>query len=124
MPITNPYYLNNKALEKRTVTAAGNISKCRLVSYAGSQLSSAGALAFGIANGDATLGKQVSITTEGSEVAEAGGAIAVGAAVTSDASGRVIVAATGHQIFGRALTASSATGQYVEVYVTREGVSA
>lgn len=44
---------------------------------------------------------------------EAGGAVTVGANVSSDAQGRGIVAASGHAILGKALSAASGAGERI-----------
>jgi Uncharacterized conserved protein (DUF2190) len=53
----------------------------------------------------------------------AGAAIAVGALVAADATSRLVAAVGGVQSIGRAMSATSAAGQKLQVYITREGTT-
>lgn len=65
------------------------------------------------------------VTNNGCRVeVEAGAAVTVGADVASDAQGRVIAAATGDAILGKALTAASAAGEIAEVLFNPAGRAA
>jgi uncharacterized protein YbjQ (UPF0145 family) len=65
----------------------------------------------GVANGD-----YIPFTELGREIVETGGAFAVGALLESDAQGRAILRTAG-VIVGRAVTASTAVGQFAEIYL-------
>lgn len=84
-----------------SVIAVGAISYARAVALAattvngaigGSQATVAGQKVFGVARRDALSGQYVDVTTLGTATCEAGAAIALGARVAVDASGRVVTA--------------------------------
>lgn len=80
----------------------------------------AGAQATGVLqddNGDAA-GKVVAVAVGGRSKVEAGGAVAVGDNVASDANGKAVTATTGDVILGVARSASSADGEIVSVELT------
>lgn len=52
----------------------------------------------------------------------AGAAVAAGSRVTSDASGKAIVATTGKQVIGLAMTAAGAANEIFEVFLSPRGV--
>jgi hypothetical protein len=52
-----------------------------------------------------------------------GGAVAIGALVGSDATGKGITVAAGTQSIGRAMTATTAANQRFQIYITREGTN-
>jgi hypothetical protein len=109
----------------------------------GTQATVAGQKIIGIARRDAAVGAFTELTTLGTAVCEAGAAIAIGARVQCDASGRVITAtaltiATGAVavtsaavngagtisggdtplfVFGTALQAAAAAGDFIEVLI-------
>jgi hypothetical protein len=57
----------------------------------------------------------------GTVPARVGGSITLGAPLTSDAQGRLVIAAAGQPILGRALQSASAADEYIEIMITREG---
>jgi uncharacterized protein YbjQ (UPF0145 family) len=65
----------------------------------------------GVANGD-----YIPFTELGREIVETGGAFVVGQLLESDAQGRAILRTAG-VIVGRAVTASTAVGQFAEIYL-------
>lgn len=69
------------------------------------------------------VGAHSSIKTGNQVKALAGAAIAVGDKVTSDANGKVRVAAATHHVFGKAMSAA-ANGELVTINVDREGILA
>lgn len=109
----------------------------------GAQATAIGQKVLGIARRDAASGAMVDITVLGTAVCEAGAAVAVGARVMCDASGRVVTAValtiaagatavtsaaangagtmaggdTPQFIFGTALQAASAAGDLIEVVI-------
>lgn len=124
MGAINPYVVSSKALERHTVRSTGAISVGRCVTYTGGQVGTLGAAAIGIAvQNAASAGVDIPVTTEGTEAAEAGAAIAsIGSPLTPDATGRLIVATvTGQFILARSLGTAGAAGEFIEVHITREG---
>jgi hypothetical protein len=107
-----------------SILAANAISTGYFVNFAGAQISTAGAVVYGIAQTDIASGSVGTVTTIGEEQCVASAAIAVGAAVSSAADGRARTAVSGDFIVGRALTATSAAGQLLKILITREGVLA
>lgn len=96
---------------------------------AGAQATTQGQKILGIARRAAAAGEMVDVTVLGTAVCEAGAAIAVGARVMCDASGRVITAsvlaaaATGLSIAagGTAVTSTAANGAIVSGNATLSG---
>ncbi len=95
----------------------------QLVDFAGNLVVAAATPVYGVLREDATQGRTVSVATVGMVEIIAGAAVAVGAAITADASGRGITAAAGNQIFGRALSAATAANQRFQALITREGTT-
>jgi predicted RecA/RadA family phage recombinase len=83
------------------------------------QASSAAGLSTGISWDVSPLtGERVDICHAGIHVVEAGAAFAAGAALTADANGRAVAAATaGNRVVGVALEAAVASGDLVNVIV-------
>jgi hypothetical protein len=129
-----------------SVTATGAIARGRGVTFAGAQIAAAGAKPLGIAQvAAAAAGPVIPLSVMGTAIAEAGAAIALGAALAMDASGRVITAtalgvATGATavtsaaangasaisggeppqfVVGDALQAAAAAGQLIEILLRR-----
>ena len=75
-----------------TIIATGAITEKTFVGYDGDTCG-ANAKAVGVAVYDASTGDAVSIAQEGRVIITAGGAVAVGDPVTSDASGKAVAAA-------------------------------
>lgn len=95
------------------VKAAGAIGEYRFVNPSGAQ-AGAGENALGVSRYAAATGAYVAVSALGTAIVEAGAAIAAGAAIQSDASGRAITKDTGATV-ARALQAASAAGDFVEV---------
>ena len=74
----------------------------------------AGAAGLGVANANYDIGEQAGVNVQGELLVEAGGAIAVGDQVESDAQGRVVTLAAGIA-FGRARDAAAAAGELIRV---------
>lgn len=101
-----------------SVTSAGAISRGRAVGFNGAQIAAANVAMFGIARMAATAaGEDVTLDVMGTSVCEAGAAVAVGAALATDAQGRLVTHSTG-VIVGRALQAATAAGQFFEALLT------
>lgn len=72
----------------------------------------------------ATIGTAVGVIILGTAEVVAGAAVATGAMVTSDATGRAITAATGNAVNGTAMNAAAAAGDVIEVRLHSAGVLA
>jgi predicted RecA/RadA family phage recombinase len=102
-----------KILLAVTLPAATALSRFRFVDYSGN-VASAGERALGVAVTDFDAGEQASVATHGEILVEAGAAIAAGAEVESDASGRAVTKASG-VAFGVARDAAVAAGDIIRV---------
>lgn len=106
MPATNISILS------LSVAAAVAITEGQCIGYDGNLAANAGAM-FGLAETDADIADRVTLTVQGTGVAIAGGAIAIGAPVEV-LNGKVVSAGAG-VVVGRALQASAADGDKIEV---------
>ena len=107
-----------------TVLAGGNITRGRFVDANEAntvQITTAGAMAGGVALATASAGKVLRIAISGVVSVEAGAAIAVGAFVATDNAGRAVTATTGNYILGQAITAAGAAGSEVLVRINLSG---
>lgn len=131
----NAFINNSSTIREKTAAAITNAAH-KAVTY-----NSDGNLILPASNGVPALGFVLSdtpgnesgtdiITPAGTEIdviikdiglAEAGAAIAKGAAVTVTSAGKVQTASTGNFIIGFALTAASAAGELVQVQITKSG---
>lgn len=98
-----------------TALAVAAITSNRFVGLFTGAHAAAGVKALGVAQSGAAIGEAVAVTVHGSEIVEAGGAIAVGGPVKSDANGKAIAQAGVGEILGYAVTAATADGQKIEV---------
>lgn len=96
-----------------SVVATAAIINARAVTVAGA-LPAVSTRCLGFAKFDAAIGVRVNVAVLGSTVAEAGAAVAAGAALELDALGRVITKATGVTV-GSALGAAAAAGDRIEI---------
>ena len=101
-----------------TLVATAAVAACRFIAYDGGYPSVAGGAkdAQGVTEHAAEVGDAVVAITSYSALVEAGAAIAFGVLVTTDATGRA-VAGTAADHCGRALGASTAAGQLIEVQI-------
>jgi hypothetical protein len=74
-----------------------------------------------VAAADVTLGIVADIRLEGISKVVAGAAVAIGAPVTSNASGRAVTATTGQRQAGIALSTAAANGDIIDVALTPGG---
>lgn len=102
-----------KILMTTSVAATTALTRLRLVNFAGGTCG-AGARALGTANANYDIGEQAGVNTHGELLVEAGAAIAAGAEVESDASGRAVTKSTG-VAFGAARDAATAAGDIIRV---------
>lgn len=96
------------------VTLSGTVAADRFVTAAGAQ-AGADAATFGVTNSAGVAGDKVSVDVLGTTIVEAGAAIAAGATLKSDSSGRAITWVTSGAKVGIALDAATAAGQKIEV---------
>lgn len=97
-----------------TAVAAGTIAANRFVTPAGAQ-AGADANTLGVCRQAAVVGDKVTVDVLGTAIVEAGAAVAAGATIKSDASGRAITWASSGAKVGLALEAAGAAGQMIEV---------
>ena len=102
-----------KILMAVTIAAAAALTRFRFVDFTGN-VASAGERPLGVATTDFDTGEQASVATHGEILVEAGAAVAVGAEVESDASGRAVTKTTG-VAFGVARDAAAAAGDIIRV---------
>lgn len=107
--------MQGHAIYTETVTASGAISSQRLVTHLGAQATVAAEKVLGIASFDAADTDLVAVVAKGSAVVEAGGVIAVGDPLTTDAQGRAIKSTAGTDyVFGDARGAAAGAGSTFE----------
>lgn len=125
MPAPRDVGLPTNILQSLTVTYAGAVAQTPgvLMGWDGNLAIAPATSIMGVTRDDAATGKQVSVATAGLVEGIAGGAIAIGQPIGADTLGRCIVAAAGSQIIGRATTATTALGQRVQFFITREGTT-
>jgi len=106
---------NSTPLLALSILAASAITAHRFVTPAG-DVAAAGVKTQGVAQSDAASGESFTATVIGTEVVEAGAAIAAGALIETDATGRAITHTTG-VVVARLAPGESATaaGEFVEV---------
>ncbi len=98
-----------------TVTASGAIAANRFVTPAGAQ-AGADANTLGVSQLAASgAGVKIPVVVLGTAVVEAGAAVAAGATLESDASGRAVTWATSGPKIAIALDAAGAAGDFIEV---------
>ncbi len=102
-----------KILLTTSLTAIAALIVSRFVTYAGG-VPAAGALTLGVANANYDIGEQAGVNTHGELVVEAGAAVAVGAKLQTDASGRAITWASG-EVVGYARDAATAAGDIIRI---------
>ena len=102
-----------KILLAVTIAAAAALTRFRFVDFTGN-VASAGERPLGVATTDFDTGEQAGVATHGEILVEAGAAVAVGAEVESDASGRAVTKTTG-VAFGVARDAAAAAGDIIRV---------
>ena len=102
-----------KILLAVTIAAAAALTRFRFVDFTGN-VASAGERPLGVATTDFDTGEQASVATHGEILVEAGAAVAVGAEVESNASGRAVTKTTG-VAFGVARDAAAAAGDIIRV---------
>lgn len=102
-----------KILMVVTIAAAAALSRFRFCDFSGNP-ASAGERALGVPVTNFDAGEQAGVATHGEILVEAGAAIAVGAEVESDATGRAVTKSAG-VAFGVARDAAGAAGDIIRV---------
>lgn len=92
----------------------------------GVAVSAAGAASIGLLcatdkDGDIATGERVTVQVKDMGLWKTGAAVAYGAELTSDASGKAVTAASGNFIFAIALESASAAGQIIKVQIVKSG---
>lgn len=106
---------NGISLLALPVLATAAITANRFITPAGAPTGAAGN-AQGIAQTDAAIGAKVTTTVLGTEVVETGAAIAAGALIESDATGRAVTKSAGITLARLAPgEVATSAGQFVEV---------
>ena len=105
--------LTEKILMATTVLATSALARFRFANFAGATANATDA-ALGVPNANYDIGEQAGVATHGEILVEAGAAVAVGAQVQSDATGRAITLAAGVAA-GRARDAAAAAGDLIRV---------
>lgn len=109
----------NISLMTLTVIATAAIVANRFVTLAGAPCAAA-ALPLGVARSDGAIGDPIPVDTIGTAVVEAGGIITAGAAIMVTTDGKALahdLDGDKHAV-GRALSASGADGDLIEVLLT------
>lgn len=99
---------------KLTLIAASAVTAARFVTPLGAR-AGADANTIGVAVTDAASGAPFPADVRGTTTVEAGAAVAAGATLKSDATGRAVPWATSGAKVGIALEAATAAGQFIEV---------
>ena len=102
-----------KILMATTILATGALQRFRCANFAGATAGATDAV-LGVPNADYGVGEQAGVSTHGEILVEAGGAIAAGDAIESDAQGRAVKATTGKP-WGNARDAAAAAGEVIRV---------
>jgi len=101
-----------------TAIATAAVTANRFVGMLTGAPCAAGAKAQGVAQYNAAVGEAFAVDVLGTSIVDAGAAVAAGAAVKSDASGRAIPQGGVGEILGYAVTAATAADQKIEVLLT------
>lgn len=98
-----------------SILAAVALTRLRFVDVSGN-VPTAGERVLGVANADYSAGEQAGVAVRGALLVQAGGAIAQGAEVESNASGQAVTKTTGVAA-GVALDAAGAAGDVIRILV-------
>ena len=98
-----------------TGVATAAIAAARFVGLFTGAHCGAAAKAQGVSQSAAAIGEAVAIDVLGTTIVEAGGAIAAGGEIKSDANGKAIARAGAGELLAYAVTAATADGQKIEV---------
>ena len=121
MPAINPQYLAHKCVEENTVIAQEAIARCLAVDMDGNIVTTPGSYVYGFALFDVEANKPLTVETMGECIALSGAPITKGIDLANDADGKLIPAAAGQNIVGRAIEDVAAADQYFILKKTDEG---
>jgi hypothetical protein len=76
----------------------------------------------GVVQNDPAVGEDATVEMLGITVVETGGVFAAGANLAVDSAGRFVLATTGNQIVGEALTPSTGSGLYATAFLRYLGI--
>lgn len=110
--------MQKTALFSFTQVATAIIAAGRFVGLMTGAHCAAGAKALGVSQTPAAVGDAFAVDVHGSTIVEAGGAIAAGGPIKSDANGKAIAQGGAGEIVGYAVTAATADGQKIEAILT------
>ncbi len=97
-----------------SIKATANLPKQRFVGFDGG-VCTAGVKAYGVCDVETDLGQLAPVGVLGVLLIEAGGAIAQGASVTSDATGKAVAITSTEKVNGTALDAATASGEVIRI---------
>ena len=112
--------VGNIAILCLPVRLTGTVAAHRFVTPAAAQ-AGADAVTLGVSRQAGVSGDLIPVDSQGTAKVEAGAAVAVGATLKSDASGRAITWATSGAKVGTALTAAAAAGDFIEAELIPNG---
>lgn len=97
-----------------SILAKSNIKKCRFIDFEGNY-TTAGIKAYGVSDVESGKDEMLPVGLLGVLLIETGGAITVGAKVTSDSEGRAIAVSDSEECNGYALDEASAAGEFIRI---------
>lgn len=97
-----------------SITPKTNIKKCRFIGFDGNYCT-ANAKAYGVVDVDTDMEDMLPVGIIGILLVETGGAVTVGAKVTSDSEGRAVVVSDSEECNGYALDEASAAGEFIRI---------
>lgn len=97
-----------------SITAKTDIKKCRFIGFDGNYCT-AGVKAYGVSDVETDKEEMLPVSVIGVLLIEAGGAVTVGAKVTSDAEGRAVAITDSEECNGYALDEATATGEFIRI---------
>jgi hypothetical protein len=97
------------------LTLQAAVATSRFVTFATGAQAVADANTFGVSRAAGAIGEKIPVDQIGTAIVESGAAIAAGATLKSDATGRAITWVTSGAKVAMALEAATAAGQFIEV---------
>jgi hypothetical protein len=108
--------LDFRPIQTLSRTASATLAAHRFLTVAGA-VPANGAVTFGVTQSAATSGQLLPVVTLGTARVEAGDAVTAGAVVMTDNQGRAVPHTSTNAKVGYALTAATAAGQFIEVFL-------
>lgn len=97
-----------------SIKATANLPKQKFIGFDGG-VCTAGGKAYGVCDVEIDSGQLAPVGVLGVLLVEAGGAIAQGASVTSDATGKAVTITSTEKVNGTALDAATAAGEVIRI---------